>query len=406
MLDAMHAAHIDVCKATTDTGETGTTTLAGGVLLTLVEPHVEQLRGGANKAIVSGSPLPSPSRDDERDGVDGPSSESPTAAGDNEANEHAEASDDSDVDGADSSGRLKSKAQSRASDRGRKYGASSSKGSNHSTNASDDGDSASASLQELVADDLYDEGDDTQPRTKLERSRSDVAVSSSSRRALTLVREQSRTMEPDTVVAANSVRVSEGNLLGTSERPTRYVFVFACVGDVKVFRCVPARRSGVSECCVYDLTRARTSAGEKSADADSKFRAEDCGGRIGPMHDKSAVDARGHGTRADLRNLMVLSEPCERGDILLLMSDGVADNLDPEVLGREPSRGGRWRDVPEVRPPKDKKKQRKEKRNHHTNKHQQTSFLCRLNAPTKSTNGDAITWQRLWSPAITIWPSL
>ena len=62
----------------------------------------------------------------------------------------------------------------------------------------------------------------------------------------------------------------------------------------------------------------------------------------------SAIDARGCGTRADLRNLTVMSEICERGDIILMMSDGVADNLDPEVLGQEPSAGGNWRDVAEV----------------------------------------------------------
>jgi hypothetical protein len=50
------------------------------------------------------------------------------------------------------------------------------------------------------------------------------------------------------------------------------------------------------------------------------------GGRIGPY-----IEKPGAATSADLRNLSVHAVRCDEHDVLLLMSDGVADNLDPEV---------------------------------------------------------------------------
>jgi len=55
--------------------------------------------------------------------------------------------------------------------------------------------------------------------------------------------------------------------------------------------------------------------------------ARDCGGRLGPYLNAGLPD---------LRNLEVYFHPCHAGDILIVVSDGVHDNLDPESLGLIP----------------------------------------------------------------------
>jgi len=55
--------------------------------------------------------------------------------------------------------------------------------------------------------------------------------------------------------------------------------------------------------------------------------ATDPGGRLGPSL---------QGGTPDLRNLDLYFHPCSKGDILLLVSDGVHDNLDPQMLGKQP----------------------------------------------------------------------
>ena len=67
----------------------------------------------------------------------------------------------------------------------------------------------------------------------------------------------------------------------------------------------------------------------------------DPGGRLGPF-DKTAAP--------DLRNLDLYSTNCEKGDIIIGVSDGVHDNLDPELLGILPSElylpFSSWNDIP------------------------------------------------------------
>ncbi len=50
----------------------------------------------------------------------------------------------------------------------------------------------------------------------------------------------------------------------------------------------------------------------------------DPGGRLGPYLDAGAPD---------VRNLRVFFELCREGDTVLLMTDGIHDNLDPKSLG-------------------------------------------------------------------------
>ena len=53
----------------------------------------------------------------------------------------------------------------------------------------------------------------------------------------------------------------------------------------------------------------------------------DPGGRIGPHLRNGAPD---------VRNLKLFFQPCEEGDMIVAMSDGIHDNLDPEMLGKTP----------------------------------------------------------------------
>jgi serine/threonine protein phosphatase PrpC len=68
--------------------------------------------------------------------------------------------------------------------------------------------------------------------------------------------------------------------------------------------------------------------------------AHDPGGRIGP-----AVDVRD----ADLRNVVVrFVTDCSKGDVLMLVSDGVSDNIDPGCM-QVPCTSGSWDEAPAER---------------------------------------------------------
>jgi len=60
----------------------------------------------------------------------------------------------------------------------------------------------------------------------------------------------------------------------------------------------------------------------------------DPGGRLGPSSTNGKMEESG--VLPDLRNLSLYFHEFEEGDLLLLMSDGVHDNLDPQILGYSP----------------------------------------------------------------------
>ncbi|KAL6059374.1 PPM-type phosphatase domain-containing protein [Balamuthia mandrillaris] len=93
----------------------------------------------------------------------------------------------------------------------------------------------------------------------------------------------------------------------------QWAFVCASVGDCKAF--LYSRSTGT----VKDITR-----GNRPVSSDMK----DPGGRLGPISDKH--------NNPDLRNLGLFMCPCEEDSILVLLSDGIHDNLDPEHLGLLP----------------------------------------------------------------------
>jgi len=69
--------------------------------------------------------------------------------------------------------------------------------------------------------------------------------------------------------------------------------------------------------------------------------ATDPGGRLGPFVGRSG--------EPDLRNLHVYFALCEPGDMIIVMSDGVHDNLDAYSLGITPHAAG----IPGVQPTQD-----------------------------------------------------
>jgi hypothetical protein len=91
-----------------------------------------------------------------------------------------------------------------------------------------------------------------------------------------------------------------------------FLLVAAAVGDSTIFRFDAAKD------VVQELTT-----GVRPEPGDST----DCGGRLGPQLP---------GGKPDLRNLCVVASEVHAGDLLMVMTDGVADNLDPEYLCRKP----------------------------------------------------------------------
>jgi len=90
----------------------------------------------------------------------------------------------------------------------------------------------------------------------------------------------------------------------------RWAFVGIGVGDAKLFRW-----SAKTNILTYFTTGTRPS------------DPSDCGGRIGPQLEGGAPD---------LRNLRYYFVELVEGDIVLLLSDGIHDNLDPQYLGVAP----------------------------------------------------------------------
>jgi len=116
--------------------------------------------------------------------------------------------------------------------------------------------------------------------------------------------------------------------LDTTKDPSLppWAFVFVSIGDCKCFKF-----DGVTQAC-QDIT-----VGNRMNITDAR----DPGGRLGPHHKKGDPD---------LRNLELYWIGCNEGDMVLVVSDGVHDNLDPQCLGYEPSEFGlnvkAWDEIP------------------------------------------------------------
>jgi hypothetical protein len=98
-----------------------------------------------------------------------------------------------------------------------------------------------------------------------------------------------------------------------SDEMCKWIFVCASIGDCKAFHY--SSRTGH----FTDIT-----SGNRLNVTDPK----DPGGRLGPYVGKGDPD---------LRNMALYFVPCYEEDVVMLMSDGVHDNLDPQLLGFSPS---------------------------------------------------------------------
>jgi len=109
-----------------------------------------------------------------------------------------------------------------------------------------------------------------------------------------------------------------------------WAFVCLSVGDCKAFRWSFKTRK------VCDITE-----GNRTKICD----ATDPGGRIGPYLDERTPD---------LRNIDLFFEVFEEGDLILLLTDGVHDNLDPQYIGKSPKdmkiNASTWKEAEELYP--------------------------------------------------------
>jgi len=121
----------------------------------------------------------------------------------------------------------------------------------------------------------------------------------------------------ETPYEAGTTTILGGVLAKIEGRQDDYLFMFVGVGDCKVLRYSP--RTGA---CL-DFTETNR---EDITDP------SDCGGRIGPI--------RGPKGDPDLRNLRISSVPCKEDDLIILITDGIYDNLDPAHMGDLPSQHG------------------------------------------------------------------
>jgi len=90
----------------------------------------------------------------------------------------------------------------------------------------------------------------------------------------------------------------------------RWAFVFGSVGDCKGF--LYRHRTGEVIDLTVDIMEARSDC-------------RDSGGRLGPATTWC---------KPDLRNFKLSYVECEKGDILVMGSDGLHDNLDPQSIGK------------------------------------------------------------------------
>merc|ERR1711991_612959 len=117
----------------------------------------------------------------------------------------------------------------------------------------------------------------------------------------------------DDVYAAGTTTILGGLLAPVLGSEGLFCFMFISVGDCKAF----CRKATTGK--IIDLTL-----GSRNNVSDAK----DPGGRIGP-HNKNGMP--------DFRNLRISYCICEEGDLLILTSDGLSDNFDPEFQGLLPN---------------------------------------------------------------------
>jgi len=120
--------------------------------------------------------------------------------------------------------------------------------------------------------------------------------------------------EKEDVWEAGTTTLLGGMLLRLKEESnvSKWAWISVSIGDCKCFH------YQTSKDIVTDIT---------TGNRQNVHDARDCGGRLGPYV--------GDG-EPDLRNAFVYYNICDENDLILLFSDGVHDNLDPQTLGIPP----------------------------------------------------------------------
>lgn len=115
-----------------------------------------------------------------------------------------------------------------------------------------------------------------------------------------------------TLLGGILLRIKKNKEDQSSKKTPEWVFVCVSIGDCKAYHFTAATKQ------ITDIT-----AGNRR----NVYDARDSGGRLGPYV--------GEG-QPDLRNVAIYYSFCEEDDLFLLVSDGVHDNLDPQILGISP----------------------------------------------------------------------
>uniref|UniRef100_A0A6B2L221 PPM-type phosphatase domain-containing protein n=1 Tax=Arcella intermedia TaxID=1963864 RepID=A0A6B2L221_9EUKA len=132
------------------------------------------------------------------------------------------------------------------------------------------------------------------------------------------------------VFQAGTTTLCGGVLAKLDSEVDEWAFVCISVGDSKAFHWSAANRK------VKDITWG------------NRFDARDpsdCGGRIGPYSPQG---------EPDLRNLRFYFAACNKDDLIMVVTDGIYDNLDPEHLGMDPRSVSKeydydsWDDMPNI----------------------------------------------------------
>lgn len=132
-----------------------------------------------------------------------------------------------------------------------------------------------------------------------------------------------------------------------------YVFLCVNIGDCKAYHCSTEQKENEEIDLLNSSLNENSSSDEEKrtpkwsiVDITSGNRASDvkvAGGHLGPKDDGTSEFL------PDLTNFSFHLTPCRRGDIIIMMSDGIHDNFDPESLGVEPTGMGlnydKWSDI-------------------------------------------------------------
>jgi len=133
---------------------------------------------------------------------------------------------------------------------------------------------------------------------------------------------------PEEVYTLGTTTLCGGLLLNMSQDETdpflsKWGFICVSVGDCKAYLYPCQDKASLDENGTKFKIRDITKDNRRPGTIDVR----DCGGRLGPTLKQGAPD---------LNNLTIQFQACQPGDFIIILTDGVHDNLDPQYMGIEP----------------------------------------------------------------------